>query len=235
MEKKKKRVRNKGLDTLRSATRSNAVEMEHSDDFHSHESSISPVRSKRSFIGPVFLVVFFFVLVLLLRKGYVISAIVNGRPIFWWQVNHALTSRFGTQTMERMVSEALIEGEAKNRNIVVTQAEISSKQDDILKSFGGQVSIDELLQYQGISRQEFERDLYLQLIVQKILQSEVSVTEEDVSAYIASNSAALSATEPSSLREEARQGLINQKISERIQPWFAELKEKAQIVRLFEP
>lgn len=86
--------------------------------------------------------------------------------------------------------------------------------------------------YQGVSKNEFQNQVKLQLTVEKMLGKDIAISESDIDEYIANNADTLTATDEASLREEARQTIFSQKMSEKIQPWFAELKEKAKIIRL---
>ncbi|KKW12917.1 MAG: PpiC-type peptidyl-prolyl cis-trans isomerase [Candidatus Gottesmanbacteria bacterium GW2011_GWB1_49_7] len=165
------------------------------------------------------------------NKGLLVAAIVNGRPIFRWQLNQAMTARFGQQTLEGMISEALIADEARKSGISVSQADIDAKVSDIVASLGGTVSIDDLLKYQGMSRGEFENQIRLQLTVEKLLGRDIVVTDDDVKNFIATNSATLTATDEAGLKEEARDAIMSAKINEKLQSWFLELKDKAKILR----
>lgn len=165
------------------------------------------------------------------NKGLLVAAIVNGRPIFRWQLNQTMLSRFGNQTLEGMISEALIADEARKSGVVVSQEEVDAKVQDVVGSLGGSVSIDELLKYQGMSRAEFENQIRLQLTVEKLLGRDLVISETDIKNFIATNSATLTATSEAGLRAEARDAIMSAHINERLQSWFLELKEKAKILR----
>lgn len=169
--------------------------------------------------------------ILLANKGLIVAGVVDGRPIFRWQLDKTLMNRYGQQTLEGMVSEELIAGEARKQGVKITQSEITAKQDEILKSLGGNVKLEDLLKYQGITKADFDNQIKLQLTVQKILGKNVEVSETDIDNYIASNSATLTATNPGELRKEAKQAILDQKVGALIQPWFTELKAKAKILR----
>lgn len=165
------------------------------------------------------------------NKGLLVAAIVNGKPIFRWDLNNVLVSRFGSQTLDAMISEALIEEEAKKAGITVTQADVDAKAQSLVDSIGGGMTLDQLLQYQGMSRSDFESQLKLQLTVEKLLGKDIKVTDNEITNYIATASATLTATDEAGMREEARQTIFSQKISEKLQPWFNEIRTKASIVR----
>jgi len=166
-------------------------------------------------------------------KGYVIAAIVNNKPIFRFQINSTMMARYGKQTLESMISETLIADEARRLNISITQEEIDAQEEEVLKSFGGKVTLEELLKFQGTTKTEFDGQIKLQLVVNKMLEKDVSITEEEVANYKETNKATLVSTDEAALNEEVRKTLTEQKINEKIQPWFTELKNKAKIFKFF--
>jgi hypothetical protein len=181
------------------------------------------------------LVVLFVILgiVYLVNRGYIVAAMVNGKPVFGWELNSAVMSRYGSQTLENMISERLIAETAQKQGIIVSKSEVDGKLNDLVKSLGPNVKIDDVLKYQGVTRSEFENQVRLQLAVEKLLGKDVVVSDADIDTYIAENKETLTATDEAGLREEAKQTLFSQQVSQKIQPWFAELKGKAKIVRLF--
>lgn len=168
---------------------------------------------------------------LIANKGLIVAAVVDGHPIWSWQLNQTLMDRYGKQTLEGMISQQLIEDEAKKSGVQVTQAQITAKENQILKGLGANVKLDDLLQYQGITKTDFENQIKLQLTVQSILGKNIAVTDNDITNYIATNSATLTATEPAALKDEARQAIIDQKVSGLLQPWFTQLRTQAKILR----
>ncbi len=169
--------------------------------------------------------------VLLLNKSWWLAAMVNGKPVFRWDLNKTMTARFGQQTLEGIISEQLIADEAKKQGVNVSQKEIDAKVAEIVKGLGEGVSIDDLLKYQGMTKPDFEKQLRMQMMVERILGKDVTVSDLEVSDFIASNSATMSATDEAAMKEEARTAVKSQKVSEKLQQWFADLKAKAKILR----
>lgn len=165
-------------------------------------------------------------------RGYIVAAMVNGKPIFHWDLSMALQSRFGAQTLESMISERLIADTAQKSGITITSNEIEAKMNTLLKSLGPDVKIEDLLKYQGMTKADFDQQIRLQLTVEKILGKDVTVEDKEVDDYVAKNRDTMTATDEAAIRGEARDTLLSQKISEKIQPWFADLKAKATIMRL---
>lgn len=201
---------------------------------------MTPALQSTGFVAKLFAntrLLYLIVLVLALgalvltNKNLLVAAVVNGKPIWSWQLNKTMSSRFGKQTLEGMISESLIADEARKSGVVVAQADIDTKQTDVLKSLGGNIKIDDLLKYQGMTKSDFDNQIRLQLTVQKILGKDLAISDTDVDNFIASNRAQLVATDEAMLRTEARQAIMDQKVGEKLQPWFLELKQKAKILR----
>jgi parvulin-like peptidyl-prolyl isomerase len=165
-------------------------------------------------------------------KGYLVAATVNGQPVFGWDVERAMMSRYGVQTLDAIISERLVAGAAQKAGIEVTQKDVDTKVSELTKSLGPGVKIEDLLAYQGVTRSEFENQVKLQLTIEKLLGKDIKITDSDITAYIASNEATLTATDEAGMRTEAQQALFSQAISQKVQPWFTDLKAKASVVRL---
>jgi hypothetical protein len=172
--------------------------------------------------------------VILFKNGLLLSAVVNGRPIFSWQLGSQLMSRYGKQTLEGMITEKMIDGEAMKNNVSISQSDIDAREQEMIKQFGPNVKLDDLLKYQGLTKADLDSQIRIQLEVEKILSKDVKVSDSDVSNYIASNSGKLTATDEAAMKDEARKALTQEELTKKIQPWFNELKNKSKIVRFIQ-
>jgi foldase protein PrsA len=177
------------------------------------------------FLSLIVLVFFLF------KNGLITAAIVNGKPIFSWQLYGRLMSRFGAQTLESIITEDLIADASRQAGVALNQADIEARQDEMLKSVGEAVTLEDLLKYQGLTKEDFQNQLKLQLSVEKILGKEITISDAEISQYLASYSARMAATTEAELREEARKALFDQQVGQRVSGWFAELKNKARIMK----
>jgi len=187
---------------------------------------------KKPIIVPIIIALLVIIVaVLAVNKGMVVAAIVNGKPVFRWELSNMLTARFGKQTLEAIVSERLIAEEASKARVSVTQKDIDAKEEEIIKSFGGKVTLDDMLKFQGMTKSDFDSQVKLQLLVSKLLEKDITVESKEIDDYIAQNKTSLVASNDAEMKEEAKKILFEQKVSEKIQPWFAEIKAKAKILR----
>jgi hypothetical protein len=165
-------------------------------------------------------------------KGYIVAAVVNGQPVFGWDVERSIMARYGTQMLDSLVSERLVAGAAGKSGITVSQADVDGKIAELMKTLGANVKLEDVLAYQGVTKADFQKQVKLQLTIEKLLGKDITITEADIDGYIEKNKDTLTATDEAAMREEAKQTLFSQAISQKIQPWFNELKAKAQIIRI---
>lgn len=165
------------------------------------------------------------------NKGWVVAAVVDGQPVFAWQLNETLRTRYGQQTLEGMIGETLIQREAKKSGVVVSSDDIKAKQTEILMSLGTEVSLEDFLKFQGLTEADFNQQLIIQLTVERLLTKDLVISEADIDNYIATSGATLMATEPAQLREEAKRAIMSNEVTDRLQPWFLELREKSNVMK----
>jgi hypothetical protein len=111
----------------------------------------------------------------------------------------------------------------------VTDAELNQKVKEIEKSLNGQISLADALSQQGMSMDEFRRQVSLQIMVEKLTADSVKVSDDDITKYIDQNKSLLTATDEASMRAEAKQNLIREKQSTAFQKIFDDLKKAAKI------
>jgi hypothetical protein len=165
------------------------------------------------------------------NKGWVVAAVVNGKPIYTWQLNHTLRARFGEQTLEGMIGETLIAEQAKSSGVQVTQQDVDAKQQEVLASLGADVKLEDLLKFQGLTKEDFINQLRLQLLVEKLLTKDLTITDTDVNNYIATNRATLTATDPAMLKAEATQQIKTNTVNDKLQEWFSQVREGAKVLK----
>lgn len=168
---------------------------------------------------------------LAINRGLLFVALVNGKPIFRSSLNSILLSRYGKVTVENMITERLIENEAKKAGIVITQKDITVEEENIMKSFGGNVTLEEMLTYQGMTKKDFDEQVRVQMLLTKLVGKDIQVTDEEIATYITSNRATLVATDDAGISQEAKEAILTQKIGEQIQPWFTEIRNKAKVFK----
>ncbi len=167
------------------------------------------------------------------NKGLFIAGTVNNQPIWRFQLENKMLSRYGDQTMEELVNERLIGGEAAKRNIVISAAEVDTKIAEIEKTLDGKISLTEALSQQGMTLAEFKEQVKLQLIVEKMTADVNEVSDEEIAAYLEQNKELLIATDEATLRANAKDTILRDKKNNAFRKIFDNLKGQAKVMKFF--
>lgn len=162
-------------------------------------------------------------------KYFIVPAAVNGQPIFFWEYFSKLHQIAGTQVLDQIVSERVISQEALRLGVVVTQAQINEEEQKIEEQFAQSGGLEAILASQGITKNEFERQLRLSLFVRSILTDEVTVDEDEVNLEYEETKDQYTDLEESEAKNQIREALQYQRIQSQITPWLENLKASAQV------
>ncbi|HVN70232.1 MAG TPA: peptidylprolyl isomerase [Candidatus Binatia bacterium] len=116
-------------------------------------------------------------------------ATVNGQAISRSTFDDRLeASPMGRTVLQQLVQETLIDQYAKSNNITVSDAEIAAREDQIKANFPTG-SWDEMLKARGLTEADVRSALREQLILDKALAKDVTVTPAQVKQYFDKNHA----------------------------------------------
>jgi len=163
----------------------------------------------------------------------VVPAIVNGQPIFSWTYLVALHRAAGSQVLQQLVNEKLIEQEIRRQGVQITPAELDQQirnLEDDLKASGG---LDKALSAQGISREEFTRQLKLNLAMEKVVKGTIEVTDADITKELAANPRSYQSLSEVDAATTAAQNLRTARLQEAFTSWFEQLRSQANIRNFF--
>jgi len=160
-----------------------------------------------------------------------IVANVNGKPIYRWSYIQNL-QKSDTAIINQMIQEALIEGEAKNKGLVINQDEINKSIttiEDQVKQQG--TTLDEALKSQGMTKEQLQSQIRIQLIAEKLASPSAEPTKEEIDKFLKDNKAYLPTDKTAAeLQEIAKTQIKSQAQSEAIDAWFSSLKAAAKII-----
>lgn len=186
-----------------------------------------------------FLVLGFLGLVLVMwgASKYMIVGWVDQKPITRIEYYQELEKKYGKDLREQIIVEKLVQSEAQKRNVTVSEDEISKEITKIEEEQGGAQQLEQILQIQGVSRQELRKLVQMQLLKQKMFEGEGNVTDDDVTKYIDQNKDTIgqqerSASEEAKLRSDVKEQLKQQKISTAFNAWIRDALQSSRVVRL---
>jgi hypothetical protein len=163
------------------------------------------------------------------KKDWFVAATINGTPVTSLELFAKMNQQFRSQTINQIVNEKLILGEASKQHIVITTGDIDKKMKDLEEQVGGMDTFDSLLSQQGQTRESLKEQLRLQLIIEKLYESEATVSAQEVDQFIKTNSALLTSTDSAKQRVEAEDALRQQKISQIFSQKFQEIRKNSDV------
>jgi parvulin-like peptidyl-prolyl isomerase len=155
---------------------------------------------------------------------------VNGESISRTEYTKELEKAAGKQVLDSLTTKKIIMQEAKKRNITVTQADTDAELKKIENQLKGQgQSLDQVLAFQGQTRDSLKEQIVLQKTVEKMV-GKVTVSDEEVDKFIEENKdLAGQNTDLDTLKKQAKDRLTQQKTDAKIQQLIQDLRKKAKI------
>lgn len=164
-------------------------------------------------------------------KDQFIVAMVNGRPISRLALIKELEKQYGKETLDVLITQNLIWQEAEKQGVTVSSEELDQEIKKIEEEVAAQgQDLSQLLSAQGMTPDELKEQIKLQKTAEKIVGKDIEVTDEEVETYFAENEASPSGdTMTEEIKQNIRQQLEQQKLSEGINQWLESLHDSAKI------
>jgi len=116
-----------------------------------------------------------------------VVATVGNEKITKTELYDTLVKYYGKQALESMITNKIIEIEAKKANITITEDEIQEEMNDIITAYGGQEAFNQQIKQSGITQEDIKADIINYLNTLKLLEPRVTVTEEEIREYFEEN------------------------------------------------
>ena len=175
------------------------------------------------------LIVLFLVGAAFYFKDYLLAATIDGAPISRLSVIQRLEKQGGKSALDAIITEKLIENEATQKGLAVTDDEVAAEIKTIEASVAAQGStLEEALAGQGLTMEVFTKSIKLQKALEKLLGDKIQVTEEEINQSLGDKSG-IPAGKEGEIREQITDQLKNQKLNQEASKYIEELRAKAKI------
>lgn len=114
-------------------------------------------------------------------------ATVNGEKITKEDLYNFLVKSYGKDALNVLVIEKIVRMEAEKENITVSDEEIKNETDEMIENFGGEDSFNAALEYYGMTKEDIEHDIEMNLYLEKLLKPVIEITEDEIKAYFDEN------------------------------------------------
>ena len=182
------------------------------------------------------------VILLFAANKYLVVAWVDKKPVSAFEYYSTLSKRYGKDINEELITQKLLENEASNKGIKISDTELNDEIKKIEDQQGGADKLNQILQAQNISQDEFHHLVRLQLLRTKLFADVAMVNESDVDAYIAENKEAFAPSTDAStgatidpkedpkLRESIKEQLAQQKTNASFSAWLQIARQSSRVV-----
>lgn len=188
-----------------------------------------------------------------LAYKYLVVAWVDYYPVTRIELYRELEDQYGVEIKDNLITERLILNEARKRGVSVSNEEIQDELTKLEAQQGGAEQLNQILTMQNISRSELERRFKFRILVNKMFGMNAVVSEEEINNYIEQNKdqiLALGGQQPQTdaqgnvlaesqpgtvsaqLRQEIKDQLMQQKVSDDFTKWLEEAKKSARVRRV---
>jgi hypothetical protein len=176
-------------------------------------------------------------IVILLGNKFFVVAWVDKKPLTRWEYYQSLDKKYGNDTKEQMIVEKLITSEADKRGVSVTSTDIQNEIKKFETEQGGADRLDQILQLQGLSRDDLNRLVKLQLLKQKLFGTDVNVSDQEVTQYMDQNKDQLpdlttaDASTSAQIKSQVQDQLKQQKVNQNFQNWLNSNLQSNRVIR----
>lgn len=162
-------------------------------------------------------------------------ATVNGEKITQAELNERLMQQAGQQALDQMITEKLILQEARKKNIKIETKEIDQQVEEIKKQFPDEATFQQNLAENNVTLDYLKDQVKLELIVKKLLEKELKVTDKEIEDYYKQNKDTVYRGKKfEEVKDEIKEQLELQSLSVKSQDLLEELRKKAKIENTLE-
>jgi foldase protein PrsA len=115
------------------------------------------------------------------------AASINGEEISKEELYSKLTDLYGKDTLDSLVTNKMIEMEAKKEKVKVTGNEIDEELTKLQESYGGEEAFTSAQEQNNVSMDKIREDIEFYLLAEKLIEPEISITDEEMKTYFEEN------------------------------------------------
>ncbi|GMG95487.1 foldase protein PrsA [Tepidimicrobium xylanilyticum] len=116
-----------------------------------------------------------------------VVALVGDEKITKDELYDFLVKANGQNALDALIINKIILLESEKEDIKVSKEEIDEQKNKMIENMGGQEAYKSALQLYGISEEELEHDIEMNLYLKKLLESRIPINEEEMKQYFEEN------------------------------------------------
>ncbi len=161
---------------------------------------------------------------------YFVPAMVGNKPVSRFAVWNRLEKSYGSQTLDDLVNEAILDKAIAQAGIKVEQSKIDAQLESLEKQFESMGGLDAALTERGLAKQDLIRQITTQLSVEELLADKINPSEEEIKQEYEDNKAvAYKDKKFDDVKAEITLQLKDAKLREEFLTWFGEIKKSIKV------
>jgi len=161
-------------------------------------------------------------------------ATIDGEKITKSELYDSMFAENGQKALSNLISEKIVEMEARKNNIVVTPEEIQAKMVEYEASFGGRDSLISILEANGMSIEDLEKNIGMTIKITKLISPQITVSDEEIAKYFKENKATLAAEGTEAVLADCKEDIVKiiteQKVETEFSNWLQQRTLEHDIV-----
>lgn len=165
-------------------------------------------------------------------RSVFVAATVDGTPITRLSVIRQLEKQGGKNVLDALIAEYLIEHEAAQKGITVSEDDINQEVQKISASVVAQGgTLEAALAQKGLTQDDLHKNIRVQKMIEKLLADKLQITQQEIDKFIADNKVAIPKGQEAQMNAQVVSQLRNQKLNQEAGILIGALKAKASITQ----
>jgi foldase protein PrsA len=161
-------------------------------------------------------------------------ATVNDVDITQGQLNEALMKQYGVEVLESLMTNEIIKQEAKAQKVEITEDEMDAEYQVYAEYYGGEEALLESLKTYNMTKDDILSDIKTYLLTVKLLQKEITLTNEEIQAYYEENKSSFTTDDGEQLafedvKEEVEAALLEERVEAEYDSWLDKKYEEYDV------
>lgn len=112
---------------------------------------------------------------------------VDGEKILQTELDDALREQYGTEVLETLITNKIVELEAKKEDVSVSEDTIQEEYEELAESYGGEESLQAALEENGLTEQSVKDNIRMYQLTKNVIATSVDISDEEVAQYFEDN------------------------------------------------
>ncbi|MBG9454560.1 hypothetical protein ABE61_10965 [Lysinibacillus sphaericus] len=112
---------------------------------------------------------------------------VDGEKILQTELDDALREQYGTEVLDTLITNKIVELEAKKEGVSVSDDAIQEEYEELAESYGGEESLQEALKANGLTEQSVRDNIRMYQLTKDVIATSIDISDEEVAQYFEDN------------------------------------------------